>query len=95
MLVTDGINGLWISHLIRRADQIALIVSRVMGLMVASLSLLVAGFGLARLTWPAVGTWSNGKEMLFGLVLVLAIASSFALAVRLTRRPENGAMMFE
>jgi len=87
MLVTDGINGLWISRLILRADQIALITSRVMSLVVASLSLLVAGFGLAKLTWPALGAWSEGKEMLFGFALVLAVASSFVLAVRLTRIP--------
>ena len=87
MLVTDGINGLWISRLILRADQIALIASRVMSLVVASLSLLVAGFGLAKLTWPALEAWSAGKELLFGGTVVFVVASSFGLAVRLTRSP--------
>ena len=85
MLVTDGINGLWISRLILRADQIALVASRVMSLVVASLSLLVAGFGLARLAWPALDAWSDGKELLFGLAVVAVVACSFALAVWLTR----------
>ncbi len=85
MLVTDGINGLWISRLILRADQLALIASRVMSLVVASLSLLVAGFGIAKLTWPALETWSHGKELLFGLTVVLVVASSFAMALWLTR----------
>jgi high-affinity nickel-transport protein len=42
MLVTDGINGLWISRLIARADQIAVIASRVMSLAVSGVALLVA-----------------------------------------------------
>ena len=35
MLLTDGINGLWIARLIARADQVALVASRVMGLVVS------------------------------------------------------------
>ena len=62
MLLTDGINGLWIARLIHRADQTALIASRVMGLVVAGVSLLVAGFGAAKLLLPAVDAWSEGKE---------------------------------
>jgi high-affinity nickel-transport protein len=85
MLVTDGINGLWIARLILRADQIALIASRVMSLVVASLSLMVAGFGVAKLTWPALNAWSEGKELLFGFAVVFVVASSFVLAVWLTR----------
>jgi nickel/cobalt transporter (NiCoT) family protein len=87
MLLTDGINGFWISRLIRRADQTALIASRVMGLVVSGVSLLVAFFGIAKFVSPEVGTWSNGKELAFSLALVTIIALSFLLAVRLTRRP--------
>ncbi len=85
MLVTDGVNGLWISRLILRADQIALVASRVMSLVVAGVSLMVAGFGLAKLNWPTLEIWSEGKELLFGFAVVAVIASSFALAIRLTR----------
>ena len=42
MLLTDGINGLWIARLIARADQVALVASRVMALAVSGISLLVA-----------------------------------------------------
>lgn len=87
MLLTDGINGLWISRLIRRADQTALLASRVMGLVVAGVSLLVAFFGIARFLSPEVDAWSEGKELFFGLALVAIIALSFVLALRLTRRP--------
>lgn len=87
MLLTDGINGLWIARLIARADQVALVASRVMGLVVSGISLLVAGFGVAKLLSPAVDAWSEGKELIFGFALVAIIAISFVAAVRLTRRP--------
>ena len=86
MLLTDGINGLWIARLIARADQVALVASRVMGLVVSGISLLVAAFGVAKLLSPAVDAWSEGKELGFGFMLVAIIALSFVAAVRLTRR---------
>ena len=87
MLLTDGINGLWIARLIARADQVALVASRVMGLVVSGVSLLVAAIGVAKLLSPAVDAWSEGKELGFGFMLVAIIALSFVAAVRLTRRP--------
>ncbi len=87
MLLTDGINGLWIARLIARADQVALVASRVMGLVVSGISLLVAAFGAAKLLSPAIETWSEGKELAFGAALVVLIAASFLAAMRLTRRP--------
>lgn len=87
MLLTDGINGLWIARLIARADQVALVASRVMGLVVSAISLLVAAFGAAKLLSPAVDAWSEGKELMFGAALVAIIALSFWLAIRMTRRP--------
>jgi nickel/cobalt transporter (NiCoT) family protein len=87
MLLTDGVNGLWIARLIHRADQTALIASRVMGLVVAGVSLLVAAFGAARLLVPGVDAWSDGKELMFGAALVAIIALSFLAATRLARRP--------
>jgi high-affinity nickel-transport protein len=87
MLLTDGINGLWIARLMARADQVALVASRVMGLVVSGVSLLVAAFGAARMLSPAVDTWSEGKELMFGLLLVGIVSLSFFAALRLTRRP--------
>ncbi len=86
MLLTDGINGLWIARLIARADQIALLASRVMGLVVAGISLLVAAYGLATMLSPAIGAWSEGKELTFGFILVGVIGASYLVAVHLTRR---------
>jgi len=72
MLVTDGINGFWISRLICRAAQIARIASRVMSLAVAGVSLLVAAFGAIKLASPTVEFWSEGKELAFGMAVVMS-----------------------
>lgn len=87
MMVTDGVNGLWISRLVRRADQRALIASRVMGLVVAGLSFLVGAFGIAKYFFPVVAQRSEGRELMFGLVVVSVVALSFLVAVRLAGRP--------
>ncbi len=86
MLVTDGINGLWISRLIRRADRIALVASRVLSLAVAGVSLMIAAYGAMKISLPAVDAWSEGKELLFGSAIVGVIAASYAGAVWLTQR---------
>lgn len=83
MLFTDGVNGLWISRLIRRADQTARIASRVMSLVVGGISLLAAAFGIAKLALPAVDAWSEGKELAFGVAVIAVLAASFIVAVRL------------
>ncbi len=87
MLLMDGLNGLWIARLIRRADRLACIASRVMGLAVGGLSLLVAGYGMAKYASPALNAWSDGKELAFGLCFVTLVALSFLLALRLAREP--------
>lgn len=85
MMLMDGLNGLWIARLIRRADRIACIASRVMGLTVGGLSLMVAGFGFAKYASPEVSAWSDGKELVFGLAIVAVIAFSFLLGLKFSR----------
>jgi len=87
MLVTDGVNGFWISRLILRADQVAAVASRVMSLAVAGVSLLVGMFGVMKLSLPGIDGWSEGKELFFGAGLVAVIAGSFLLATHLSRGP--------
>ena len=86
MLVTDGINGLWITRLIARADQIAVIASRVMGLAVAGVALLVAALGAARMASPAVDALTEGHELVFGAIVVAVLGSSYLVARSLALR---------
>ena len=85
MLVADGANGWWISHLLRRADETARMASRVLGLTLGSLSLLVAAFGIAKLGLPAVDAWSEGKELGVGLGVMAVAGLGFVLAMRMAR----------
>jgi nickel/cobalt transporter (NiCoT) family protein len=86
MLVTDGINGFWIAHLIARADQVALIASRVMSMVVSVISLMVCAFGVLKLSVPALDGWAEGKELLIGLGLLLMVAASYQFSMRLGRK---------
>ncbi len=86
MLVTDGLNGLWISKVLSRADRLAAIASRVMGLTVALLSLAVAGLGLAKFCSPTLGGWMQGLEMQTGLAVFATICIAFAAGMLLSHR---------
>lgn len=81
MLLTDGINGLWVARLMRHADQVACVASRVMGLVVGGLSLAVSAFGICKYVSPEVGAWSHGKELSFGLAIIGVVGLSFLLAL--------------
>jgi nickel/cobalt transporter (NiCoT) family protein len=86
MLLTDALNGWWISRLIARADQIAALASRIMSLAVSGVSLLVAALGIGKLLSPALAGWSVGKELLFGVLVVMVVAVSYLTARLLARR---------
>ena len=85
MLATDSVNGLWIARLLRSADARAVIASRVMGLAIAGLSLLIGGYGLAKQLSPVFAQRSNLTGMEYGLSVVAVIALSFVLALWLSR----------
>lgn len=92
MLITDGLNGLWISRLISRSDETARVASRIMSLAIGSVSLLVALFGAAKWLLPRLDHWSEGKELAFGgaVVAIMVIAFVVALALARARSPQPG-----
>ncbi|OHC67377.1 MAG: nickel transporter [Rhodocyclales bacterium GWA2_65_20] len=85
MLLADGANGLWIARLLRRADHRARIASRVMGLMVAAISLSVAAFGLARWLHADISHWYEGKELAVGAAVIALLTGSFVAGNWLAR----------
>ncbi|MFO1394104.1 MAG: nickel transporter [Steroidobacteraceae bacterium] len=91
MLVTDGVNGLWISRMIARADALAIVASRVMGLAVGSVSLLVAGIGVGRIAAPGFAQWTEGRELVFGAAVVVVVVLSFAVGRGLAGRTARSA----
>jgi len=82
MLASDGANGWWISHLIGRTDRLAAVASRVMTMAVASVSLLVAAIGIARLASHEFEGWTEGKELAIGAAVIVLIGASYLVARR-------------
>lgn len=80
MMLTDAANGLWISHLLRRADATARAASRIMGVTVALLSLAVAGLGLSCIFFPQASSWQEGRELFIGVSIIVVVAVCFLFA---------------
>lgn len=84
MLIADGLNGVWIARLIRRADRAARIASRVLGATIAALSLAVAALGLAKLLAPGVDGWfeGDGVQIHLGVAVTIIVTGASMLATR-------------
>lgn len=85
MLATDGVNGWWISRLIRRSDASARVASRVMALAVSGVSLLTAALGIATQTLPQVNAWTENKALWFAAAIVTVVLASYLLGQQLVR----------
>lgn len=90
MLLVDGLNGLWIARLLRRADARARSISRAMGLAIVGLSLTLAGWSALRQFAPRLDAWGDGKELAFGIGVVVCLLTVYALALAI-RRLADGA----
>lgn len=86
MLVVDGVNGVWLSRLIRRADRTAVIASRVLALSVAGLSLAVGLFTIAKLLMPDVDAWAEGRELYLGAAVIAGVLLAFTAGMFAARR---------
>lgn len=85
MMATDGVNGLWVSRLIRRADRTALVASRILSLVIAGLSLMIALFGVAKYLSPAVAAHTEGRELLVATAIIIILGISFYWSMRRAR----------
>jgi high-affinity nickel-transport protein len=91
MLLTDGANGLWIAALLGSADARARVVSRVLGLAVAALSLAVAAYMLAGRGLPALAAWGEDRELALSAAVFVGLLGAFGLGCLLARRPAGTA----
>ena len=86
MMLTDGLNGWWVSRLLSRSDRLAARASRVMSTAVAGLSLLVAGLGIGKLVLPGLPMWGMNHDAALSAVVLTVLASAYVLARTLARR---------
>lgn len=86
MLVSDGLNGLWVAHLVRRSDRAALISSRVMTASVATVGLLTAAVGVLNQSLPAARLWHADRAWWLSVLILVTLGGSFLLGAKLAQR---------
>lgn len=82
MMLTDGANGLWVSRLLRAADDRARIASRVMGIVVGGLSLLVGLYGVAKYFSAELAELGEEEAIGMGIGVIVIMGFGFAVALR-------------
>ena len=88
MMATDALNGLWVAHLVSRADARAAAASRVMSYAIALVSLAIAALAAARSVLPALDARLASWGMALGIAVVATVVTAYAIALRLTRDPQ-------
>jgi len=87
MLLTDGINGWWVSRLICSSERTARVASRIVALAVSGVGLLTAGLTLATRFVPAADLWAQGKDLWFGAAIIAVLFASFVIGQSVGRTP--------
>lgn len=85
MVATDSVNGLMVAYLIGKSERFAQRAARLFSLLVGASALLVAGFGVARFSSDIVDAWAQGKELMFGALIVAITVVGFLVARRQSR----------
>lgn len=86
MIATDALNGLWVSHLLQRADARAAAASRLMSLAIGLTSLAIAALAIARHALPGVDAQVEAWGVALSAAVVVTVAASYALAMRMAAR---------
>ncbi len=85
MVVTDALNGLWVSRLVARADARAAAASRAMSFAIAFLSLAIAALAAARHASASLDARIESWGIASGIAVIVFATLSYAVAVRRAR----------
>ncbi len=85
MMLTDALNGLWVSRLVASADARAAAASRVMSWAIALVSLAIAALAAARELSPALDARLASWGMGLGAAVLAAVALAYLFALRLAK----------
>ena len=80
MVATDALNGLWVSHLVRNADDRAAAASRVMSLAIGCVALGIAGLAVARQALPGLDDKVDGLGMAPSLAVAGVVVAAYMFA---------------
>lgn len=87
MVLTDALNGLWVSRMLERSAAQRAIASRVMGAAIGAAALAIAATGAWRYASPALGdrleTWGTA----LGIAVIATVAAAHVLGLKLAARP--------
>ena len=86
MIATDALNGLWVSHLVRRADARAAAASRLMSLAIGFTSLAIAALAAARHLLPGLDAQVEAWGVALSAAVALTVACGYAVAMRMAAR---------
>jgi high-affinity nickel-transport protein len=82
MVVTDALNGLWVSRLLARADASAATASRAMSLAIGLLALTMAVTGAARHALPVLDERLGEWSLALGAAVVAVVGITYWMAMR-------------
>ena len=80
MVATDALNGLWVSRLVRDADERAAAASRIMSLAIGCVALAIAGLALARSILPGLDERIDGLGMAPSIAVAAVVVAAYAMA---------------
>ena len=86
MVVTDALNGLWVSHMVRSADRRAAVASRVMSLAIGTTSLAIAALAAARQLLPTLDAGLEDWGVALSFAVAGTIIAAYAAAMRVGMR---------
>jgi high-affinity nickel-transport protein len=85
MMATDALNGFWVSRMLERSASHQAAASRVMGLAIGSVALVIAASAAWHYASPGAGLPASWGTAL-GLAVMACIAAAYALGQRLSCR---------
>lgn len=85
MIVSDGVNGMLTARFIKESGKRALIASRVMSLVIGSVSLFVAMLGIIKWMQSSLEVDTGLYEMWPSIAVVIWVIAGFALSIFLSR----------
>jgi high-affinity nickel-transport protein len=87
MIVSDGVNGMLTARFVKESGKRALIASRVMSLVIGSVSLFVAMLGIIRWIQAANNVESVMLDIWPSIAVVVWVIAGFILSILLSRSP--------
>ena len=85
MMLTDGLNGWFVAHLMHRSAPAAARLSRVMATSIGGVSIATALLGIAAQLSADANVWIEDHQGRFALLIVAIVSASFAASLRLAR----------